>query len=141
MGLELLCGKIKMKHVYLAALIAQLIVGSAHAAPKSKARCRKIINGQFSVEKFDDWSVVTNSMESKLSGVSILKASSNLPNAVPDDFQSKGKMSGTWKVEGSDTWLVCHHFNMKMVIQQKLPAGLKVCKAEEQPDAVSVECQ
>jgi len=112
----------------------------AEPNPKFKVRCRKILHGSFHVDKFDDWQVVTNSMDSKLSGVSIEKYDKLPSNALPDNFDGKGKMTGSWKLNGGNYWLTCRHSEMKMVTVQKLSENLKTCKASETQDAVEVEC-
>lgn len=129
-----------MKTVLALTLI--LSASLTHALPdaKFKVRCRKVLHGTFQVEKFDNWQVVTNAMDSKLSGISIEKYDKLLPNAVPNDFKSKGKMGGSWTLKGGNYWLTCHHAEMKVVTVQKLADELKTCQASETADAVEVEC-
>jgi|GEM_PF-3119018 len=129
-----------MKHIL--PIIILISSGLAHAKddPKFKVRCRKVLHGSFHVDEFDDWQIVTNSMDSNLSGVSIEKYDKLISNAVPDNFKSKGKLNGSWTLKGGNYWLTCHHFEMKMVTVQKLSDGLKTCKASETSDAVEVEC-
>jgi len=117
-----------------------LSAGQSNAEAKFKVRCRKTIHGTFKVEKFDNWEIVTNDMESQLTGVSIQTSSKAVPDAFPDNFKDKGKMSGTFKITEEESWIVCHHPKLKMVIEQKLPPGLKTCTATEQSDAVGIEC-
>jgi hypothetical protein len=130
-----------MKHI-LFSLTVGMLVHSAAQAGEFKVRCRKAIHGSFHVDEFDDWKIVANDMISELDGVSIFKRGPEVPAAaVPDDFTNKGVKFGTLKLEGGENWLVCHHSKMKMVIQQKLPAGLKSCTLSDGPDAVSVVCR
>jgi hypothetical protein len=129
---------------WLNVAFAILFVGTSGSAESATfvARCRKAIHGSFHVDKFDDWSIITNDMTSELDGVSISPGPpSGLPAAAPDDYQKKGIKSGFLKLESKENWLVCHHSNFKMVIEHKIPAGLKSCTVADAGDSLSVSCR